>query len=99
MSTCVFSGILPFTPSEGIKLIPTLKCEATASKLTNPITWNLYGVFTVPDTETDKERVIKNCVEVFIQRHQHIYAIGLQTYFVGVCVGIGFGQCEHTIMP
>ena len=63
------------------------------------------GVFTLADTDTDKEWVIKNCVEVFIlpdrdtDTDTDTDAIGLQTHFVGVGISVGVGQCEHTIKP
>ena len=64
----------------------------------------LYGVFTLPDidtdTDTDKKWSIKNCMEVFIlsdtDTNTETDSIGLQTHFVGVGIGVGVGQCEHT---
>ena len=54
-------------------------------------------MFTLPDNDTDtvKKLVIKNCVEVFTLpgTDTDTDAIGLQTHFVGV--GIGVEQCEH----
>ena len=68
---------------------------------------NANGVFTLPDTEIDKKWVVYNCVEVFTlpdtdtvtDADTDADAIGLRTHFVsvGVCVGVGVRQCEHTI--
>ena len=54
-----------------------------------------------PDTDTDRETnkkcVKRNCVEVFTLPDTDADSIGLHTHLVGVSVGIGVGQCEHTI--
>ena len=60
-----------------------------------------YGVFTLPDTDTDTDKMglqpICTCVGVCVcvGQYEHLHTILYNPFFIGVCVGVG--QCKHSI--
>ena len=65
-----------------------------------------YSAFTLSDTEiqTDKMQIIwiQNAVGISGGRRLSLCFVNISTqfctsHFIGICISLGVGQCEHTI--
>ena len=73
-----------------------------ASTLTLGVNGSLWCVHTARHRHRHRHRdrqivTVLNCMVVSVQC-EHLNTILYNPFFIGVCIGLGVGQCEHTFM-